>query len=48
MEKEKSIQVRKFTESSYLKHLESAIRMGTPFMMENIGEETDPAIEPLL
>jgi len=40
--------VCKFTESSYLKHLESAIRMGTPFMMENIGEETDPAIEPLL
>jgi dynein heavy chain, axonemal len=48
MEKEHQVKVCKFTEASYLKHLESAIRMGTPFMMENIGEETDPAIEPLL
>lgn len=48
MEKERQVKVLKFTESSYLKHLEAAIRMGTPVMMENVGEEMDPAIEPLL
>jgi len=48
MEKEAGIKVLKFTEASYLKHLESGIRMGTPIMMENVGEDMDPAIEPLL
>ena len=38
----------KFTDGNYLKLLEAAIRMGTPVLMENVGEEMDPAIEPLL
>jgi dynein heavy chain len=48
MSKEDGIKTLKFTDSSYLKILEQGIRMGFPVMMENIGEETDPAIEPLL
>lgn len=48
MEKENGVKILKFTDGSYLKHLESAIRMGTPVLIENIGEEMDPAIEPLL
>jgi dynein heavy chain len=48
MEKESGIKVFKFSDSSYLKHLESGIRMGTPVVIENIGEDMDPAIEPLL
>jgi dynein heavy chain len=48
MEKERQIKIMKFTDSSYLKHLESAIRMGAPVMIENVGEDMDPAIEPLL
>jgi len=31
-----------------LKHLEGSIRYGTPVLMENVAEELDPAIEPLL
>ena len=38
----------KFSDNSYLKQLEASIRMGTPFLIENVGEELDPAIEPLL
>ena len=38
----------KFTDVTYLKQLEASIREGTPFLMENVGEELDPAIEPLL
>lgn len=48
MEKENNLKVMKFTDGSYLKHLESAIRMGAPVMIENIGVDMDPAIEPLL
>jgi len=48
MEKEKQVKVMKFTDVSYLKQLEASIRMGRPFVIENCGEELDPAIEPLL
>jgi dynein heavy chain len=48
MEKEAGLKVLKFTDATYLKYLESGIRMGTPIMMENVSEEIDPAIEPLL
>lgn len=45
---EKGIKILKFSDDSYLKHLEQAISMGTPCMIENVGVELDPAIEPLL
>jgi dynein heavy chain len=48
MEKERQLKVMKFSDGSYLKQLEASIRMGTPFLVENVGEELDPAIEPLL
>ena len=48
MEKEKDVKIMKFSDATYLKILEASIRMGTPFLMENVGEELDPAIEPLL
>jgi len=48
MEKEKQVRVMKFSDGNYLKLLEASIRMGTPVLMENVGEELDPAIEPLL
>jgi len=38
----------KFSDGNYLKLLEASIRKGTPVLMENVGEELDPAIEPLL
>ena len=48
MEKEAGVKVLKFTDGNYLKLLEAGIRMGNPVIIENIGEDTDPAIEPLL
>ena len=38
----------KFSNPNYLRDLENAIPFGTPIMMENVGEEMDPAIEPVL
>lgn len=48
MEIERKIVVTKFTEGDYLRKLESAIQFGNPFLIENVGEETDPAVEPVL
>lgn len=48
MEKEKQIKIVKFSDGNYLKVLESSISLGNPVMIENVGEEMDPAIEPLL
>jgi len=48
MDKEKQIKIVKFSDGNYLKILESSIRLGNPLMIENVGEEMDPAIEPLL
>ena len=38
----------KFSDGRYLKYLEGCIRYGTPVLIENVGTELDPAIEPLL
>merc|ERR1719335_1034947 len=48
MEKANQILICKFTDGDYLKRLEGSIQFGHPTLIENIGEETDPAIEPVL
>lgn len=48
MGKELSLKIMKFSDGNYLKLLEAGIRMGHPVIIENVGEEMDPAIEPLL
>jgi dynein heavy chain len=48
MEKGRKIKILKFSNPNYLRDLENAIPFGTPILMENVGEEMDPAIEPVL
>jgi dynein heavy chain len=48
MELPNKIKVKKFTDGDYIRQLEGAIQFGNPFLIENVGEETDPAIEPVL
>lgn len=48
MGKEQNIKILKFTEDKYLKFLEAAISQGHPVLIENVQEDLDPAIEPLL
>lgn len=38
----------KLTDNNFLKILETAIRNGQPVLMENIEEELDPSLEPIL
>jgi dynein heavy chain len=38
----------KLSDSDYVRKLENAIQFGTPVLLENIGEEVDSVLEPLL
>ena len=48
MERENNVQVIKLTDGDYLRTLENAIQFGLPVLLENVKEELDPSLEPLL
>lgn len=48
MERENQLKVVKLTDSNYVRVLENAIQLGMPVMMENIREQLDAVIEPVL
>eukprot|EP01028_Stygiella_incarcerata_P004265 TRINITY_DN1920_c0_g2_i1.p1 TRINITY_DN1920_c0_g2~~TRINITY_DN1920_c0_g2_i1.p1 ORF type:complete len:4143 (+),score=1128.32 TRINITY_DN1920_c0_g2_i1:148-12576(+) len=48
MEKENNLMTMKMTDDGFLRSLENAIQFGTPVLLENVGEELDPVLEPLL
>jgi dynein heavy chain len=48
LEKSNSLEVIKLSQKEYLRTLENGIRFGRPILLENVGEELDPALEPVL
>jgi dynein heavy chain len=48
METANKLQVIKLSDSNYVRTLENAIQFGTPVLLENVLEELDPSLEPLL
>jgi dynein heavy chain len=48
MEQNNSLKVVKLTDGDYLRTLENAVQFGQPVLLENVQEELDPALEPLL
>ncbi|KAM6256563.1 LOW QUALITY PROTEIN: dynein axonemal heavy chain 1 [Porphyrio hochstetteri] len=48
LEKANSLEVAKPSDQDFLCSLENAITFGKPFLLENVGEELDPALEPVL
>ncbi|XP_053982409.1 dynein axonemal heavy chain 7 [Hylaeus volcanicus] len=48
MEKEANINVIRLSQSDYMRVLENAVQFGQPVLLENVGEELDAALEPLL
>ena len=47
-EKDMKLEVVKLTDSDYMRTLENCIQFGYPVLLENVGEELDPSLEPLL
>ncbi|ESP01004.1 hypothetical protein LOTGIDRAFT_225521 [Lottia gigantea] len=47
-EKENTLSIIKLTDSDYMRTLENCITFGNPLVLENVGEELDPSLEPLL
>ena len=48
MEQSNNVQVIKFTDSDYMRTLENAVQFGLPVCLENVGEDLEPSLEPLL
>ncbi|XP_076103483.1 dynein axonemal heavy chain 7-like [Mytilus galloprovincialis] len=48
MEKANNLHVVKLSDADFVRTLENCIQFGTPVLMENLGEELDPLLEPLL
>ncbi|XP_068605783.1 dynein axonemal heavy chain 12-like [Brachionichthys hirsutus] len=47
-EKENDLNVTKPTDARFMRTLENCIQFGKPLLLENVGEELDPSLEPLL
>ncbi|KAL8592235.1 hypothetical protein ACOMHN_030910 [Nucella lapillus] len=48
MEKDNTLNVIKLTDSDFMRTLENCITFGNPCLMENVAEDLDPSLEPLL
>lgn len=48
LEKPNNLHVVKFSDSDFIRTLGNCVQFGTPVLLENIGEELDPILEPLL
>lgn len=48
MEKQNRLQVIKLTDSNYVRVVENAITYGHPVILENIAQEIDAVLEPVL
>lgn len=48
MEKTNKLAIIKLSDSNYVRTLENAIQFGTPVLLENVAEELDAVLEPIL
>lgn len=47
-ERDNGLDVMKLSDRDFLRSLENAVRFGKPCLLENVGEELDPALDPVL
>ncbi|GAB1599972.1 hypothetical protein Ahia01_000274700 [Argonauta hians] len=48
MEKNNQLSIIKLSDANYVRALENCIQFGMPLLLENVGEELDPLLEPVL
>ena len=47
-ERDNGLDVIKLSDKDFLRSLENAVRFGKPCLLENVGVDLDPALEPIL
>ena len=48
MEEQNGLRLIKLSDGKYLQTIEACVRNGNPLLLEDVGEELDPALEPIL
>lgn len=48
MEKDAKLSIIKLSDANFNRTLENAIQFGNPVLLENVGEEIDPSLQPIL
>nr|KAG5713480.1 hypothetical protein BaRGS_025028 [Batillaria attramentaria] len=48
LEKENKLSIIKLSDANYMRIMENSIQFGTPVLLENVGEELDPILDPVL
>ncbi|XP_061175178.1 dynein axonemal heavy chain 3-like [Saccostrea echinata] len=48
MERNNKLGIIKLSDANYLRTMENSIQFGTPVLLENVGEELDPILDPIL
>ncbi|XP_076649863.1 dynein heavy chain at 16F [Halictus rubicundus] len=48
MEQDKNLKICKLTDANFTRILETSIRLGTPVLLQEVGEVLDPSLEPVL
>lgn len=47
-ERDNSLKIIKLSDPAFLRTLENCVRIGMPILLEDLGEQIDPALEPIL
>ncbi|KAL8585021.1 Dynein heavy chain 3, axonemal [Nucella lapillus] len=48
LEKENKLCIVKLSDANYMRNMENSIQFGSPVLLENVGEEVDPVLDPVL
>lgn len=48
MEQQNQLKICKLTDGNLMRIMESCIRIGSPILIEDVGEILDPSLEPVL
>lgn len=48
MEQDNNLKICKLTDTNLMRVLEASIRLGTPVLIQEVGEVLDPSLEPIL
>lgn len=48
LEKDSKLKIVKLSDSAFVRNIENSVQFGNPVLLENVGEELDPVLEPLL